>query len=76
MSPNPVKLAKAPLKKALKDAGADRVSDTAADQFAYLTGKWVEKVAKKAVENARHAKRKTVKVGDVRLAAKEPIGVE
>ena len=51
-------------KRLLKESGAKRVSDSAADElrFAY-------DLAKKAVKLASHAKRATVKSEDVELAS-------
>lgn len=56
-------------KKILKDAGADRVGDDAASEFADALNKLSYSIAKKAVSLAAHAKRKTVKKEDVDLAA-------
>ena len=60
----------APVARILMRAGASRVSAQAAKVFAeYLQDKAVE-IGEQAVKIARHAGRKTVHEGDIRLAAK------
>lgn len=54
----------------IKKAGAERVSDTAADGLRKVLEEIGEVVSKRAIELARHAGRKTVRAEDVRLAAK------
>jgi histone H3/H4 len=56
-------------KRILKQAGAARVSDTAAAEFAEALNKFAYTVANKAVRLASHAKRATVKREDVELAS-------
>ena len=56
-------------KKILKESGAERVSDSAADEFAERINKFAYSIAKKAVKLASHAKRSTVKREDVDLAS-------
>jgi DNA-binding protein len=55
-------------KKMLKSVGAERVSDSAAREFAEVVNKFAYTIGKKAVKLAAHAKRKTVKKADVELA--------
>ena len=55
----------------LRNAGAERVSEEAKRVFRDIIEELAEELAKKAVDLARHAKRKTVKPEDVKLAAKE-----
>jgi len=59
----------APMHKLIKRAGADRVSE----ESAIALGKALEeigvKVAKEALDYARHAGRKTVKAKDIEIAA-------
>lgn len=55
-------------KRILRQAGAMRVSDSAAAEFAQTVNKFAYTVADKAVKLASHAKRATVKREDVELA--------
>lgn len=56
-------------KRMLKEMGAKRVSDSAADALAEAINRFAYGTAKKAVALASHAKRETVKVEDVELAS-------
>ena len=56
-------------RKILKEAGATRVSDEAADELAEAINTFAYRIAKKAVKLASHAKRATVKREDVDLAS-------
>ncbi len=65
----PLSLANAQVEKLLKMAGAERVS---ADAIAYLNELLVNyglEISKYAIEIAKHAGRKTVQGGDIKLAA-------
>lgn len=55
-------------KKILKAAGAARVSDEAAEEFADAMNKFAYSMAKKSVKLAAHAKRSTIKKPDIELA--------
>ncbi len=55
-------------KRMLKEAGAERVSDDAAIEFAELINRYAYTIAKKASRLSAHAKRKTVKKADINLA--------
>lgn len=55
-------------KRILKEVGAGRISDSAADELAIVMNRFAYGIAKKAVQLAAHAKRKTVKKSDVELA--------
>ncbi len=55
-------------KKILKNAGAGRVSDSAASELARALNVFGYQIAKKAVKLAAHAKRHTVKKADIELA--------
>lgn len=61
---------RAPAARMLNKAGADRVSDSAAAAFAELLEEHALEVSRKAVEIAKHSGRKTVKAGDIKLAAR------
>ena len=55
-------------KKILKEQGAMRVSDKAADEFSNVLNSYAYRTAAKAVKLAKHAKRKTVEKADINLA--------
>lgn len=59
---------KSTVKKILKAAGAKRVSNEAADAFHKDMNRVAFTIAERAVKLAKHAKRKTVDLSDVRLA--------
>ncbi len=60
----------AAMEKILKQAGAERVSDKAKAALKSIIEEEAEQLAVQAVKFAAHAGRKTVKAGDIRLAAK------
>jgi len=60
----------AAMEKVLKQAGAERVSDKAKAALKDVVEDIAEEIATNAVRLAVHAGRKTVKAGDVKLAAK------
>ncbi|MCL5680027.1 MAG: NFYB/HAP3 family transcription factor subunit [Candidatus Marsarchaeota archaeon] len=61
-------ISKSIIKKMLKDAGAKRVSDAAAQSFQDSLNKFAFGVAQKSVKLCSHAKRKTVEESDIKLA--------
>ena len=54
----------------LKKAGATSISEESADELRRVIEDVANNIAKNAVDMASHAKRKTVKAEDVKLASK------
>ena len=61
--------ANARVERLIRDAGAQRVSADAVEKMNEILTEFGRKIAKYAVEIARHGGRKTVKEGDVILAS-------
>lgn len=66
----------APVDRLIREAGKSgankvRVSEEANKKMVEALEEYAEKVARKAVEVARHSGRKTVKVEDIKLALKQ-----
>ena len=59
---------RAVMARILKNAGAPRISDKAAEKFAELIEEKASEVAKKAVRLSEHSGRKTVMIDDVKAA--------
>jgi len=62
----------APMADILKQAGAERVSDSAARELADVLMEIATGISKDAVKFAAHAGRKTIKKEDIELARKKP----
>lgn len=60
----------AAMEKIMKKAGAERVSDKSKVTLKNVLEEIAEEIAADAVKLAMHAGRKTVKAGDIKLAAK------
>lgn len=67
-------LAIAPMHRICKKAGAERVSETAADKLAKVLEDVGIRIAKEAIDYAMHAGRKTVKAEDIEIAARKVLG--
>ena len=63
-----MEIPKAPVKRIIQEAGAERVSADAVDALDEYLEDYAEEVSKKAIEYAKYAKRKTVKAEDIALA--------
>jgi len=63
-------IAAAPMAEILKNAGAERVSEPAAQALASVMKEIAFEIAKDAVKFANHAGRKTIKREDIELARK------
>ncbi|HJJ47033.1 MAG TPA: NFYB/HAP3 family transcription factor subunit [Methanocorpusculum sp.] len=63
-------LPKAAVIRLAKKAGAERVGADATDALVRKAEVYINRIAKKAFELAKHAGRKTIKVEDVELATK------
>lgn len=59
-----------PIKRIVKNNGTERISADATKELAAIIEEYGSKIAKEAVELAKHAKRKTVMAKDIKLAAR------
>ena len=59
---------KAPVKRTIQEAGAERVSADAVDALTEHVEEYMEEISKRAIVYAKYAKRKTVKAEDIALA--------
>jgi histone H3/H4 len=66
-----LELAVAPMHRICKKAGAERVSEAAAEEMAKVLEDVGVKIAKEALDFAMHAGRKTIKEEDIEIAAKK-----
>ena len=60
----------ATLDRVIRKAGAQRVSESAAEELAEILEEKGMEIAKEAIELTEHAGRKTVRAEDIRLALK------
>ncbi len=58
----------APVERLIRSAGAHRVSETAGIALAEILEQYGLEIAEEAIVLAKHAKRKTVKAEDIKLA--------
>lgn len=54
----------------MKKSGAERVSDEAAEELRKVIEDLAVRIARQAVDLSNHAGRRTIKSGDIQLAAK------
>ena len=71
---NELEIAVAPMHRLCKKAGADRVSEAAAEELAKVLGEIGIKIAKEALDYAVHAQRKTIKTEDIEIATRKVMG--
>ncbi len=64
-------LAVAPMHRICKKAGAERVSESAAEELSKVLEEIGIKIAREAIDFAMHAGRKTVKAEDIEIAARK-----
>ena len=64
-------LAVAPMHRICKKAGAERVSESAAEELSKVLEEIGVKIAREAIDFAMHAGRKTVKAEDIEIAARK-----
>ena len=61
----------APMHRLCKKAGADRVSEAAAEELAKVLEDIGIKIAKEALDYSMHARRKTIKTDDIEIATRK-----
>lgn len=71
---NELEIAVAPMHRLCEKAGAERVSEAAAELLAKVLEEIGVKIAKEALDYALHARRKTIKVEDIEIATRKVMG--
>jgi histone H3/H4 len=66
-----LEIAVAPMHRLCKKAGADRVSEAAAEELARVIEEIGVKIAKEALDYAVHSRRKTIKSEDIEIATRK-----
>ena len=66
-----LELSVAPMHRLCKNAGADRVSEAAAEELAKVLEDIGIKIAKEALDYSMHARRKTIKTDDIEIATRK-----
>jgi len=61
----------AAMEKIMKNAGADRVADSAKSALKSVLEEYGEDISRRAIQLSKHAGRKTIKSEDISLATKE-----
>jgi DNA-binding protein len=69
-----LELSVAPMHRLCKKAGADRVSEAAAEELAKVLEDIGIKIAKEALDYSMHARRKTIKTDDIEIATRKVMG--
>ena len=69
-----IEIGMAPMHRLCKKAGADRVSEAAAQELAKVLEEIGTKIAKEALDYAMYAGRKTIKTKDIEIATRKVIG--
>lgn len=64
----------APMHRIIKKAGAERVSEEAAEELRKVLEEIGLKIAREALDFMRHAGRKTVKIEDIQIAVRKVMG--
>jgi histone H3/H4 len=68
---NESEIAVAPMHRLCEKAGADRVSEKAAQELAKVLEEVGVRIAKEAIDFAVHDRRKTIKVEDIEIATRK-----
>ena len=68
---NELEISVAPMHRLCKKAGADRVSEAAAEELARVLEDIGIKIAKEALDYSMHARRKTIKTDDIEIATRK-----
>ncbi|WP_129598414.1 histone family protein [Methanohalophilus profundi] len=58
----------APVGRVIREAGAERISESASEELARILEEYGMKISNEAIALARHAGRKTVKEEDIKMA--------